>query len=176
MAASPSDFLIDDLTQPHPIAAKGRAWRFVADTVMGGISSGSIGRSEVDGKTALTLQGNVSLENNGGFIQMALPLAEAGRTFDASQASGIELTVLGNNQDYSLHLRTDALDRPWQSYRQTFTAKPTWRTIRLPFEDFDAYRTEHALDLRRLVRLGVVAIGREFEANLALSRISFYNG
>lgn len=174
MAGSEPMIVIDDLTQPHPLAANGMSWRFVADTVMGGISSGAIGRAEVYGKTALTLRGKVSLENNGGFIQAALPLANAGKPFDASKASGIELEVCGNSQEYSIHLRTDALNRPWQSYRHSFTADRKWRTLRLPFKDFNAYRTDQALDARRLVRLGLVAIGREFSADLALNRISFY--
>ena len=141
---------------------------------MGGVSSGTISRAEIDGKAALHLRGQVSLENNGGFVQAALPLASPGETLDASQAAGIELSVRGNGQVYSMHLRTDVLDRPWQSYRSEFTAEPAWQTVRLPFSRFTPYRTDHELDLRKLVRLGLVAIGREFQADLAVSGLSFY--
>ncbi|NNF79088.1 MAG: CIA30 family protein [Rhizobiales bacterium] len=167
--------IIDDLTLPHPKSAIGTEWRFVADTVMGGVSTGSISRTEIAGNIALQLCGKVSVENNGGFIQAALPLAGPGKTMDASHAAGLELTVLGNGQSYSVHLRTDALDRPWQSYRSEFKATPVWQTVRLPFSKFTPYRTDQQLDLRKLVRLGLVAIGREFQADLAISKLSFYN-
>src|SRR6476661_7117755 len=45
-----------------------------------------------------------------------------GGVVDASAWSGIELDVFGNGEEYGVHLRTDALTRPWQSYRQIFTA------------------------------------------------------
>ncbi len=174
LAMEDANLIIDDLTLPHPKASIGTDWRFVADTVMGGVSSGSIARAEIAGQVALHLRGQVSVENNGGFIQAALPLAGPGKTKDASQAAGIELTVLGNRQTYSIHLRTSVLDRPWQSYRAEFRAEPTWNTLRLPFSRFTPYRTDHQLDLRKLVRLGLVAIGREFQADLAVSKLSFY--
>ncbi len=166
--------LIDDLSRPHPEAASGTSWRFFADTVMGGVSSGTIERASVGGRAALRLSGTVSLENNGGFIQVALNLARDGTGVDASRFSGIEITVQGNGETYGLHLRTDDLDRPWQSYRSTFETSAPWQTIRLPFDGFTAYRTEAPLDLTKLRRIGLVAIGKAFEADLALSDIRFY--
>ncbi len=174
LAGQRTNLIIDDLTKPHPETALGTSWRFAADTVMGGVSKGAISREEVSGQLALRLQGDVSLDNNGGFIQAALPLATGGETFDASHYAGIELSIYGNNQDYSLHLRTDELTRPWQSYRSVFTARPEWQTLRFPFKRFKAYRTDVELDMRRLVRLGLVAIGREFRADLAVNAVSLY--
>ena len=66
------------------------------------------------------------------------------------------------------------LNRPWQSYRSIFETSASWQTIRLPFADFAAYRTEAPLDLGKLRRIGLVAIGKAFEAELALSDIRFY--
>lgn len=165
--------LIDDLSRPHPEAALGTSWRFVADTVMGGVSSGAIERTGVGGRAALRLSGAVSLENNGGFIQMALNFAPDGGSVDASRFTGVEITVQGNGEVYGLHLRTDDLDRPWQSYRSAFEAGSSWQTVRLPFREFGAHRTEAPLDLRKLRRIGLVAIGNAFEADLALSDIRF---
>ncbi len=174
MAGQRTNLIIDDLTNPHPTAHLGTSWRFAADTVMGGVSKGTISREQVSGQAALRLQGDVSLENNGGFIQAALPLVNDGGTFDASAYAGIELTVHGNSQEYSIHLRTDELTRPWQSYRSVFSAQPKWQTLRFPFDEFKPYRTEAALDTSRLVRVGLVAIGREFRADLAINALSLY--
>lgn len=173
-AMDASSMIIDNFSKPHPEAAIGTSWRFVADTVMGGVSTGKIARTQIGPSSALQLSGRVSLDNNGGFIQAALPLAEAPNTLDARGFSGIEFTVRGNGQSYSVHLRTSQLNRPWQSYRSTIQAVTQWQTHRLPFDTFKAYRTEVPLDIAKLTRLGLVAIGRAFDADLAVRDISFY--
>ena len=65
----------------------------------------------------MQLSGDVRLENNGGFIQAALDLTSVGDTFDASAFTGIRLVARGNNEQYSVHLRTPDNVQPWQSYR-----------------------------------------------------------
>ena len=45
-------------------------WVYFADTLMGGKSSGSAERMNVGGRAAIKLTGNVTTENNGGFIQV----------------------------------------------------------------------------------------------------------
>lgn len=167
--------VVDDLTQPHPAAANGAAWQFIADGVMGGVSRGSMTRETIEGRQALRMRGRVSLENNGGFIQMALDLSPSGSAIDASDFSGIKIDVIGNGQTYNLHLRTTDIARPWQSYRQSFIADGTWETHRIPFTDFVPHRIETPLDITRLRRIGVLAIGREFEADVSVGGIGFYS-
>jgi hypothetical protein len=86
----------------------------------------------------------------------------------------LRITVLGNNKKYSVHLRTLDNVRPWQSYRAHFTAGPGWESIDLPFEVFVPYRLEEPFDRTRLRRIGLVAIGRAFYSDLAISELSFY--
>ena len=100
---------------------------------MGGLSRGSATQTEIDGKVAIRLTGEVSLKNNGGFIQIAFDLENSGQTFDASFWTGIKLNVFGNNEVYDIRLRTDQIVRPWQSFRKEFLAKKEWTSIRLPF-------------------------------------------
>jgi adhesin HecA-like repeat protein len=149
-------------------------WRFVADTVMGGVSQGSIAEDMVAGRKAVRLQGQVSLDNNDGFIQIATDLRPDGGSVDAAQWAGLALDVWGNGEDYNIHLRTDDVSRPWQSYRVTFTATPAWTTLRWPFSDFAPYRIDAPFDPARLRRIGVVAIGRVFEANVAVAGLRFF--
>ena len=120
------------------------------------------------------MQGTVSLENNGGFIQIALDLASDGRIVDATGLSGIAIDVLGNGENYGCHLRTPDLTRPWQSYRQDFVTEPSWKEVLLPFGSFSPHRTDIPLDIARLRRLGIVAIGRAFDADLSIGGIRFY--
>lgn len=166
------DALIDDLSQPHPLANTGTAWELLSDRVMGGVSAGGLSRETIAGRAALRLQGDVRLENNGGFVQAALDLAPNGST-DARRWSGISLHVYGNGEAYNLHLRTADVTRPWQSYRATFDAPPMWQTITLRFDDFSPHRLTAPLDLSTLRRIGIVAIGRKFRADIAIARIGF---
>ena len=166
--------LIDDLSKPAPLAVIGTRWMLVSDGVMGGLSTGTMTRELVDGRMAIRMRGTVSLANNGGFLQIALDLGKHGEPVDASRWTGIQLDVLGNGQTYNLHLRTTDLSRPWQSYRQSFAAASHWSRLHLPFAGFVAHRTDQPLRLSRLQRIGLVAIGRECDVDLAIADIRFY--
>lgn len=169
-----ADPLIDDLQALHPRASNGASWELIADRVMGGVSNGSMCREKIEVRNCIRLQGDVSLQNNGGFLQIALNLAPDGSSLDARHFSGIEIDVLGNDESYSLHLRTADLVRPWQSYRQRFLARPKWETIRLPFAKFEPHRIDAPLDPGSLRRIGIVAIGRAFKADVAVAGVRFY--
>ncbi len=165
--------VIDDLSRAPPIATIGSHWRLFTDQVMGGVSIGTMACDVIAGRAAIRMRGDVSLENNGGFVQIALDLSRDGGVVDASAWSGIELDVSGNGEEYGVHLRTDALTRPWQSYRQVFTAHAAWRAAQLRFDSFVPYRTDIPLDTHRLRRIGVVAIGRDLSSDLALGGLRF---
>lgn len=171
---TPAPDVIDDLSQPAPVTPLGTRWELLTDGVMGGLSQGRLAAEHAHGRPALHMTGHVSLANNGGFIQMALDLAPAGGTLDARRWGGIALTVSGTGEAYKMHLRTADLTRPWQSYRADFTAPVAPETIRLPFAAFTPHRTTAPLDLSRLRRIGLVAIGRAFAADLALHDLRFY--
>ncbi len=149
-------------------------WEYVADTVMGGVSTGQIRHRQVAGRDAVQLSGKVSLANNGGFIQMASDLA-GGEVLDASSFVGIEIEVHGNGESYELRLRTEELTRPWQSFRAVFQAGPEWQTLRLPWSAFEAHRTDATFDSARLRRIGILAIGSEMQADIAVSSIRVYS-
>ena len=74
------------------------------------------------------------------------------------KATGIDIDVIGNDESYNLQLRTADVVRPWQSYRQSFVVAPEGRALQLPFIEFEPHRTDTALDLSMLRRIGFVAI------------------
>jgi hypothetical protein len=154
-----------------PDAAEARGldadWRYVSDGVMGGVSEGRMTRERVAGREAVRLTGRVSTANDGGFIQIATDLA-GGAPFDASGWDGVALDLAGNGEVYELRLRSAELARPWQSYRLPFRAGPGWGTLVAPFAAFAPHRTDAPFDPARLTRLGVLAIGREFAADVAV--------
>ena len=170
-----SDFLVIDNRSSNDASSRlGSRWRLVADTVMGGVSRGELSVQTVRGRPCLRLTGRVSLENNGGFIQASLDLGANGTLLDASRYQGVEIEVYGNGETYNLHLRTADTNIVWQSYRASFVALPPWQTRRLPFAEFQPHRIELPLDVRHLKRLGLVAIGRELDADLYIGRVGLY--
>jgi hypothetical protein len=148
-------------------------WEYVADTVMGGISTGEVRQELVAGRQAAHLTGHVSLENSGGFIQMAFDLAQ-GDVMDASAWQGIEIEARGLGTGYEMRLRTDQLERPWQSFRAAFDVADDWQTLRLPWRNFEARKTDKTLDPARLRRIGILAYGQEMQADVAVSVIRLF--
>lgn len=172
-SADNTDLIIDDRSSASLVSTIGTRWRGISDRVMGGLSTQQVSLDTLAGKPCVRLTGEVRLDNNGGFVQLVLELAQEG-LFDASGFAGLHLVVYGNGEHYNVHLRTSDLRLPWQSYRQSFVAPAAWTAVRLPFAEFEAYRTELPLALSRLKRLGIVAIGRPYQADLCIAKVSLY--
>ena len=165
--------IIDDPGSRSSDTVNADQWRLVTDNVMGGISQGRLITDSVSGRQCLHMLGNVKLDNNGGFVQMALNLPED-KLVEIASHTGLVLEAYGNGESYNIHLRTSNLWLPWQSYRYSFIAPAEWKTFYIPFTDFTPYRTSKALKLEKIERIGVVAIGREFTADLCLGKIGLY--
>lgn len=165
--------VIDEPGIPASGRGAGGPWRLVTDGVMGGVSSGTLTRDTVAGRPCLRLRGDVRLDNNGGFVQAAFDLSGS-PALDASGYTGVLLEVYGNGERYNLHLRTGDVRLPWQSYRASFEAPSRWQAVRLPFAQFSAYRIEAGLDLGRLERIGILAIGRELTSDLCIAHLALY--
>ena len=166
-------FLVDDFTGDR--SAIGTRWESISDRVMGGVSNVNARLVESDTGSALYLSGNVSLENNGGFIQVRLPLKLKGRPFDAREYEGITLRVRGSGDAYYVHLRTTRTVLPWMLFSQGFPVSNEWQWVRLPFSEFkgESIATSR-LDTRKLVSLGIVAAKEVFKADLYVDSILLY--
>ena len=87
-------------------------WEFISDQVMGGVSVGQIEFLVDRDKTYARMTGNVSIENNGGFIQFRRKLTQK---ID-EDSNGIRIEVRGNIEKYFIHIRTSGTFLPWQYY------------------------------------------------------------
>ncbi|MCL3881362.1 CIA30 family protein [Marivita sp. GX14005] len=147
-------------------------WDYVADRVMGGVSEGGAEIAGTGENAVLRLRGQVSTDNNGGFIQVRRRFAQSW----PESAEGLSLTVKGNGQDYYVFLKTPDLSRVWYSYRATFTATDDWRTVQLPFAAFEpSHEAMPQSFAPTAVRsLAIVAYGADFEADVSVKRIEFY--
>jgi len=166
--------LIDDFSSMDSKNNLGTKWEFISDRVMGGISSGKIEFVSEDERSALHMTGKVSLANNGGFIQAGTDLKPQSRSFDARRFTGVKLLVKGDGQSYAVHLRTGQTILPWQYYQAVFFTNGQWKEIRIPFTLFKPYSLQGPLNIRTLKSIAVVAIGREFEADIFVDEIAFY--
>ena len=122
----------------------------------------------------MRMRGRVSTENNGGFIQIALDLRPTGAPSTLALHGGIALDVLGNGEQLRRASAQHRRDRPQQSWRQELRAATRWTTMLLPFAHFAPHRIETPLAPTRLRRIGLVAIGREFDADLSVARLALY--
>ena len=147
-------------------------WTYLADTVMGGVSTGTARVENLDRGKTIHLKGSVSTENNGGFIQFRHDL----KTSVQPDQTGIRIKVRGNNQTYYVHLRTAGTILPWHYYQAAFDASDTWREIRLPFDRFEKSnkilrKTPKPTSLKSI---GIVAYGRAHIADIQIAEIGCY--
>ena len=149
------------------------SWELMTDSVMGGVSKGELKSLRVAGRQATQLSGKVLLDNNGGFLQMAFNINSDGSVFDASCYMGLELDVYGNEEIYDVRIRTSELNRSWQSYRASFLAPSRWKTIQIPFLKFTPNKTTIPLNTSSLRRIGILAIGSVFSANISVAKVRF---
>ncbi|NNJ66272.1 MAG: CIA30 family protein [Xanthomonadales bacterium] len=110
------------------IELQGLDWLVINDGVMGGRSSAVIGHSP----SGLEFNGNLSLENGGGFSSVRAPY-EPG----FGDWSAFELTVTGDGRDYQFRLRESERSSA-VAWRARFSTDGRRQTIQLPREAFEA--------------------------------------
>lgn len=104
-------------------------WQSINDGVMGGVSVSRI-RFDMAGHAAF--EGEVSLENNGGFASVRASELELG----CADTVGYVLTVWGDGHTYKLNLRTDS-GFDGVNYQAVFTPVPgLWAKVVLPLAAF----------------------------------------
>jgi hypothetical protein len=142
---------------------------------MGGMSEAYHAIEVEEGSRFIHLTGTVSLENRGGFVQVALPLSSGGGFFDAEEFEGVEIRVRGNEETYYVHLRSRQTTLPWQFFSADFHAGHEWKTVRIPFSAFESENMRRVkLDTSRLKRMGIVAANRAFQADVSVSYVGLY--
>jgi hypothetical protein len=165
--------LLDDFSGER--SALGTRWEGFTDQVMGGVSQMNARIESEGSESYLHLSGNVSLENNGGFIQVRLRLDEKKRSFDASGYSGVALRVRGEDQGYYVHLRTTRTIFPWSYYAREFPVSEEWTTVTLPFSEFQGeYMQSKKLNPSKLTTVAIVAAKKDFFADLYVDAVYLY--
>tara|TARA_Y100000589_G_C27116759_1_gene614580 strand:- start:658 stop:1149 length:492 start_codon:yes stop_codon:yes gene_type:complete len=137
-------------------------WILITDDVMGGVSKGELKIISED-KKFFRLEGIVSTENNGGFIQFR-------SLFDINDNdfSGISFTTRGNNQTYFIHVRTKYTFLPWQYYSSEFNVSEDWDNKILNFQSFKKsnFYQPGTFDSSEITSIAFVAFGRDHDVKL----------
>jgi hypothetical protein len=107
-------------------------WRIVNDGVMGGFSSSKV---IVNDESKIVFNGNVSLENNGGFASLRSPV----RDYNFEKYSGVQIKIKGDGKRYSISMKETTYFSGY-FYTSTFeTKKDQWITVKIPFNQFKLY-------------------------------------
>ena len=147
-------------------------WQFVSDRVMGGVSSGEVSVSLEGGTPLVQMTGDVSTENNGGFIQVRQQFSGGW----PEDTHGLRISAKGNDQTYYVFLRTEGLSRVWYSYRFAFDVSNDWAEFEMAL---DKFKPSHegmpkAFKPEIIKSIGFVAYGRDHEADLTVRRVELY--
>jgi len=140
-----------------PLDLKSMTWLTVNDTVMGGRSSATITWSN---KGGLVWSGQLSLQNNGGFVS----IRTQGTAFDWSAYDGIEVVLVGAGRDVQVTTqRRDMVVRAG-GYRALVPTQKTGDTrVFIPFSAFVLKRFGREIrgpalsaGLKKIGRLGLL--------------------
>jgi len=147
-------------------------WIYFSDNVMGGISEGKSEYVTVPSGKAIRLYGNVSTENNGGFIQVRMPYS-IGRV---DKYEGIKIKMKGNGEEYYLHIRNKSSRLPWQYYQASFKSDTVWREVKIPFKQFKKSSNfmKSAFDHNTIKTIAIVAYGKDYTADITVSVLELY--
>ena len=144
-------------------------WDCFSDKVMGGVSEGSASVVSQEDRNFFRLEGDVSTENNGGFIQ-----CRANVNLKTKGLNGIRIKVKGNGDEYYVHLRVPRI-LPWNYYSAKFYASEEWQTIDLPLSSFEYSRNpSKKFKSSKISTIGIVAYGKDFYAEVDLAQLEIY--
>ena len=103
-------------------------WTIVDDGVMGGISQGNWYQED----DHAVFEGNVSLDNNGGFSSVRIGF----RPVDLSEFDGIALKVRGDGQKYAFGFRDmNSRYEHRMTFETTLGEEDEWEFIFIPFDN-----------------------------------------
>ena len=167
MTSKANEFLIDNF-----INSNEKSWEFISDQVMGGVSFGDYNLISEENVNFIRLTGFVSLENNGGFIQVRKKITNV---ID-KRFTGISFKSRGNNTNYFIHIRTIFTLLPWQYYQGKFFANSNWKDIKLDLSEFSASGAllPKYIKPKHIKSIAIVAFGRKHRVYLDVSNIVFY--
>lgn len=149
-------------------------WEGITDQVMGGRSDLQTTFIREDDRFLLRMTGTVSLENNGGFIQVRFKLDEPDLPNPADY-KGFYLEVRGTGNGYYLHAKTPRTFFPWSHFAAPLPVSDEWKRVKVPFSRFTSeFMMDSPFTPESIRSIAVVAAKQEMKANIRVREIGFY--
>ncbi|MCJ7814847.1 MAG: CIA30 family protein [Xanthomonadales bacterium] len=125
-------------------------WQAVNDGVMGGVSTGRM----VQAENFLRFEGEISLENNGGFASVRHLVGQ-----DLSPAKVVRLALRGDGRSYQFRIRLDGhLDGV--AWRAEFDTTGEWQTVELSLDEFvPVFRGRQVIGAGPVVPANIIQVG-----------------
>ena len=149
-------------------------WQYISDRTMGGVSNGKAILENDEDLFFARLTGNVSTDNNGGFIQLRSILSFNNLIDKEKILRGVRINTRGNGEMYHIFIRTSETRSYRDFYSATFIANNDWQLIDLPFTEFKHRFSNKSLDGNDIRTFGIVAYGRDFFSDVSVSAVTFY--
>ena len=141
-------------------------WIGITDRVMGGVSDLTI--SHADG--VFFMKGNVSTDNNGGFVRLSNRLA-----INSNEFKGIKFKAKGNNENYEIHVTLKGLKiPPWSYFSQGFDVTDHWQEYEIFFSNLERSSGFSAVSMKakNIRDISIAGFGRDFVVDLEIKEIS----
>ena len=131
-------------------------WFVVVDGVMGGLSSGSLSVHDA----SMKMEGEISLENNGGFASLRTDY----QNYDLSPYSRVVIKYRSSGHDFAMTLNN--FRRFWQPRFKARlpNTQNEWSEVTIKFDDFKKMRFDEVLgagpspqELANIIRLGFIS-------------------
>lgn len=136
-------------------------WTIINDGVMGGLSRGEGYFTD----SSLVFQGEVSLDNNGGFAS----LRSAYQDFDLSAFEKVVIRCKSKGVQFAFTMNIHRQFYLPSFKKRIHTPSDDWQTIELPLKEFYAYRLGNQLDyklnnkdLKQIIRLGFITDEKQY--------------
>jgi hypothetical protein len=101
-------------------------WKIVDDVVMGGESSGTF---KLNDEGFGVFEGNISLENNGGFSSLRSTFGKQ----PIKENTKVVLTLRGDGKKYQFRIKSNSSE--YYSYILPFLTSGEWQEIEIPLKD-----------------------------------------
>ncbi len=150
-------------------------WQIVNDGVMGGLSKSEI---VLNPGGTVTFKGKVSLENNGGFASVRIPV----QLMDQKENyKGVVVRVKGDGKLYGIRFRTHVESDGYAYQFKIKTENDKWKEFKIPFEVFkptfrgNILENKPALESKDITQMGVLISDKQSgDFEFAMDWIKFY--
>ena len=142
------------------------AWRAITDQVMGGVSNLSVSHSE----GVFFMKGNVSTDNNGGFVRLSNRIDISSNNFH-----GIKFKAKGNNETYEIHVTLKGIKvPPWSYFSKGFDVTNEWQEYEIFFKDLKRSSgiSTASMMAKNIRDISIAGYGKDFNVDLAIKEIS----